>query len=188
MNRAELKRWLQSPSITGYQAILWGMIAIAVPTFFRASVDDLVTGVAVTPFVPSVLLATIFLEWKYAAGITLGAATVADAFFIGPPLRFLEGPTDLIALGLFLFASVLIIGFVCSQGPIAESAQGERNPWRKGKIVFSLEKGQAWAGWHGERARVRLGPNEEVAEMMEDFLAQVELGKYLSGKARQADR
>ena len=189
MNRAELKRWLLSPSITGYQAILWGLIAVALPALFRASIDDLVTGLAVTPFVPSVLLASIFLGWKYAAGVTLGSATVADALFIGPPLEFFEGPTDVIALAIFLFASVLIISFVhVAKGLIAEGAKAERAPWCTGKVVFSLEKGQAWAGWHGDRARVRLGPHEEVVEMMEDFLAQVELGKYLSGKVRQADR
>ena len=189
MNRAELKRWLLSPSITGFQAILWGIIAIAVPSLFRASIDDLVTGLAVTPFVPSVLLSAIFLGWKYAAGVMLGSATVADAFFIGPPLEFFEGPTDVIALAIFLVASVLIISFVhVAKSLIADSAQAERTPSCKGQVVFSLEKDQAWAGWHGERARVRLGPQEEVAEMMEDFLAQVELGKYLSTKAQQDDR
>ena len=146
MDRTELKEWLLSHPITGLQAVVWGIIAIAIPTLLRASVDDLVTGLAVMPFVPSVLLSSIFLGWRYAAGVTLGSATVADALFIGAPLELFEGPTDVIALGTFLFASVLMIGFAhAARSLIADSSPGERNPWSKGKIVFSLEKGEAWA-------------------------------------------
>ena len=49
-----------------------------------------------------------------------------------------------------------------------------------GGIVFSLEKGQAWASWYGQESHVQLGPQGEVAEMMEDFLAQLEVGKRLN--------
>jgi len=186
MNRAEMKRWLLSPSVTGYRALLWCLLAVAIPATFRISVDELVTGVAVTPFFPSVLLAAIFMGARYAAVVTIASATIADAFFIGPPLELFEGPSDLIALGIFLFASAMIISFVqLVRVLLTDANQPERTPWSKGSIVFSLEKGQAWAGWHGERSRVRLGPQEEVAEMMEDFLAQVELGKYLNSKARR---
>lgn len=187
MNRAELKRWLLSPSVTGYQAIIWCLIAVVIPTMFRISVDELVTGVVVAPFFPSVLLSAIFLGARYASGVTVASAAVADAFFIGPPLEFFEGPSDIIALGVFFVASVMIIAFVqLVRGMLADAGQLEGTPGRKGNVVFSLEKGQAWAGWHGERSRVQLGPQEEVAEMMEDFLAQVELGKYLNRTTLQA--
>jgi hypothetical protein len=187
MNRAELHRWLLSPSVKGYQAILWCLLAVAIPTAFRISVDELVTGIAVTPFVPSVLLSAIFLGARYASGVTIASAAVADAFFIGPPLELFEGPSDLIGLGIFFLASAMIIAFVqLVRNLLADTRQSERTPWSKGNVVFSLEEGQAWAGWHGERTRVRLGPQEEVAEMMEDFLAQVELGKYLNSKVRSA--
>ena len=187
MNRAELKRWLLSPSVTGYQAILWCLIAVVIPTTFRISIDELVTGVAVAPFFPSVLLSAIFLGARYASGVTVASAAVADALFIGPPLELFEGSADLIALGVFFVVSAMIIAFVqMVRGLLTDASPLERTPWSKGNVVFSLEKGQAWAGWNGERSRVRLGPQEEVAEMMEDFLAQVELGKYLNRRTRQA--
>lgn len=44
-------------------------------------------------------------------------------------------------------------------------------------VVFSVEDGQVWASWYGVDAPVRLGPCDQVVEMMEDFIAQVELGK-----------
>ena len=50
-------------------------------------------------------------------------------------------------------------------------------------VVFSLEGGQAWASWYGSHSWVRLGPENEVAEMMRDFLAQRELAKRLEGAA-----
>jgi hypothetical protein len=47
-------------------------------------------------------------------------------------------------------------------------------------IVFSLEGGRVWASWPGRDSHVVLGAKEEVAEMMRDFLAQVELGERLT--------
>lgn len=49
-------------------------------------------------------------------------------------------------------------------------------------IIFSLESGQAWASWSGSRQPLRLGPQHEVAEMMQDFLAQLELGQRIGSK------
>ena len=49
-----------------------------------------------------------------------------------------------------------------------------------GGIVFSLEKGEVWASWYGHGAPVHLGSQRKVSEMMEDFLAQVEVGKRLN--------
>ena len=48
-------------------------------------------------------------------------------------------------------------------------------------IIFSLEKGEVWASWHGSGPPMRLGSQERVEAMMEDFLAQGELGKRLTG-------
>ena len=47
-------------------------------------------------------------------------------------------------------------------------------------IVFSLEKGHVWVSWDGDDTPVHLGTEAEVVAMMEDFLAQVELGRRLN--------
>jgi len=49
------------------------------------------------------------------------------------------------------------------------------------QVVFSSQSGYAWASWYGSHSWVRLGPKEEIAEMMKDFLAQLELGERLNG-------
>ena len=56
----------------------------------------------------------------------------------------------------------------------------DRSEFVSGQVVFSLENNQAWAGWHGRKAMVQLGSKDDVAEMMEDFLAQLELAERLN--------
>jgi len=60
----------------------------------------------------------------------------------------------------------------------------DRSEFASGQVVFSLENNQAWAGWHGHRTMVQLGTKDDVAEMMEDFLAQLELAERLNNPHR----
>ncbi|HEU0309800.1 MAG TPA: DUF4118 domain-containing protein [Sphingomicrobium sp.] len=183
MNRFEVRKWLLKPGITGFRAIFWAMVAVAVPTLVRLAFDGVVTGTVVAIYVPSVLLSAIFLDWKYAAGMALAAAIIIDAFFIGPGPQLLEGPSEIFAMAVFLIAAAMIIGFVHAVRNLVGS---RRIPGKQPSgIVFSEESGEAWAGWHGRSSRVPLGPQDEVAEMMEDFLAHRELAEHLSRKSRK---
>lgn len=58
---------------------------------------------------------------------------------------------------------------------MGEDPQSTRND-----IVFSLENGIVWASWPGIGQRVSLGPQEAVAYMMKDFLAQNEVAERLN--------
>ena len=51
------------------------------------------------------------------------------------------------------------------------------------EIIFSERDGYILASWPGTNASVRLGRREMVSAMMEDFLAQAELGQRL-GRSR----
>jgi hypothetical protein len=81
----------------------------------------------------------------------------------------------------FLVVSALIIGLVQAIRTAFEDLIG---PTAGDGVFFSLENGQAWASWPTAGFHLRLGPQEDVAAMMKDFVAQVELGKRLSGEAR----
>lgn len=189
MRSGELRRRLLGPPVAGYWAVFWAVIAVTVPAVLRASLQDTITGVAIAPFVPFVLLSAVFLHWKYAAGVALVAALITDLYFIGPPGELLEGPTDIFALAIFLVISTMIIGFAqLVRKMLNEGRKRRRADELSSGIVFSLEQGEAWAGWRGRSTRVRLGPEDEVAEMMEDFLAQIDLGKRFSDQklARRA--
>lgn len=181
----KLKPIISEPPASGRRAIFWVIVAVAVPTAIRESVEGIVSGCSLVPYVPAVILAAIFLGWRCAAVVALVSAIVADALFMGVGHSLLEGPCDIFGTSLFLLSSAMIIGSV--EAVRAElgklSGQHDRGE-RTGGIVFSVEKGQAWASWYGQDKPIHLGPQHEVAEMMQDFLAQVELARFLAERGR----
>jgi hypothetical protein len=173
-----LKRWLPGPPITGRWALVCMVAAVAVPTFVRASVDGMVADSAFIPYFPFVLLSAILLGWRHAAAVAVASAIVADLLFVDPRFIFMAGPTDVFGIIIFLASSVLAI---CLVNAIRSVIQDGVSPPGSGDgIIFSLERGQAWASWRGANYYLRLGQPDEVAEMMKDYLAQLELGKRLN--------
>ena len=184
MSRAELLRRLMEPSIGGVRALGLGIVLIAVPTLIRAAVDSFVTGCEFSVYLPFVLVAALFMEWRYAAIVALASVGLADYLFMTHPPSFLHGPCDIYVVGVYLAASALIVGAVAFIRKIvaASFSPGDLKD-QPGPVVFSLEEDQAWAGWHGRRSTVRLGQKDDVAEMMEDFLAQLELAQRLNKRS-----
>jgi len=64
---------------------------------------------------------------------------------------------------------------------MADGHRGGINGEVTNGIIFSLRDGEAWASWKTDPWAVRLGPQEEVAAMMEDFLAQIKVAERLNG-------
>ena len=177
-----LSKLLLTPPETGKRGLLISIVLIGVPTALRLSVDDYVTGVGFTPYTPFVLLAALLVGWRPAAAIAVASAVFGDILFVGAPRHLLEGPSDVFGVTAFLIASALIIGLVEAARSIVENALRPARPdGTPTQVVFSLQGGYAWASWYGSHSWVRLGPKDEVAEMMEDFLAQLELGRRLDG-------
>ena len=177
------RRWLLAPPLSGKLAIACSVAAVGVPTLFRQSIDGMAMGVDCLPYCPFVLVAAVLTGWRYATLMAIASALVWDYLFMGPH-HLLETDTDWFGMGIFLAYCALIIGFVEAVRKLVAGfpRQAERDEVSSG-IIFSLEDGQAWASWKGADAPVPLGPCDEVSEMMEDFLAQVELGKRLTAKA-----
>ena len=179
MSRAELIRRLLAPSVTGIQALGLAIVVIAIPTLIRAAVDGFVTGCEFSVYLPFVLVAAIFMEWRYAAAVALASVGLADYLFMTHS-SFLSGPCNSYVVGIFLANSALIIGVVVGiRAKFAGMINTDRSEFAAGHVVFSLENNQAWAGWHGRKTMVQLGSKDDVAEMMEDFLAQLELAERL---------
>lgn len=178
-----LRPWLVNPSVPAGWATFWTAMAVTVPALIRSSVDGAVSGCESVPFVPAVLLTAIFLGWRYATVVALASAFLADALFMGHGRLLLEGPCDYFGVSAFLISSTLIIGTVeLIRSEIGRASNGGSASESSAGIVFSLESGQAWASWYGSDAPIRLGPQKEVAEMMKDFLAQLELAKRLGSE------
>lgn len=175
-----VKKWFLAPPLTGVRAHLCSMIAVALPTLIRAAFQDVVSGIPLLAYIPFVLLAAIGLGWRHATAVALGAALVGSLLFIEPRFIFLAGPTDIFAIAAFLVGSAMIIKFVHAIKGIVVDAPGSSAAQQRSGIVFSSEGGDAWASWQGHSCSVRLGNQDDVAEMMQDFLAQRELGKQLA--------
>ena len=182
---ASVKHWLVDNEVGMAWAAALTLAAIGIPTLIRGELNDIVEGCETAAFFPFVLLAAIFLGWRWASVVALASAMIIDVYFIGPGERFMEEACDVFGFSTFLIGSTMIIGFVeairLELGKAEQAKQAESQP--SGGIVFSLQDGEAWASWYGRGEPVRLGPQEDVAEMMEDFLAQLELGKRLNGQA-----
>ena len=174
-----LRKWLVATPIAGKPAFTIAVAAVGLPTLYRLSLNGMVMGIGYCPYLPFVLLSALLLGWKRAAAVTLVCAVVADALFVGPRFQLFEGSTAMLGDLGFLAASALIIALVQAIRTAFEDLIG---PTAANGIFFSLENGQAWASWPTAGFHLRLGPQDDVAEMMKDFVAQVELGKRLNGE------
>ena len=177
-----LKKALDRPLNPGPQSFVWAAAAVAIPTIVRLAVDDHVTGVAFSPYIPFVLLTVLLLGWRFAAPVAIASAAIADLLFIDPRFQPIAGPTDAFGILIFLLTAGLVI-FLVEAARSALAARPRPLPCGHDEtgLIFSLEKGQAWLSWSGSRQPLRLGPESEVSEMMRDFLAQLEVGKRLNG-------
>ncbi len=178
LGKSILKKWLAGHPFSGRAALLVGILAVAIPTAVRASVVGVVGGIPVTTYIPFVLAAAVLAGWWTASLVAIASAAMGDVLFVGPPLQFLEGPEDIFVVGVFLLACAAIIGFVQIVRSILSDREAEKE--KTSGIIFSLEGGEAWASSPELGRRVRLGPQAEVAEMMEDLLAQLEVGERLN--------
>ena len=180
----KLSKLLLAPPATGKRALLYGIALIAIPTAIRLLLG---LGIDRWPFfayVPFLVLGAILLDWKYAAATTLGSWFVADLLFIGTRYQFSLSAYELIGFCILLVSAALIIALVEAVREVVENSLRPTRPdGFSTPVVFSLEGGQAWASWYGSHSWVRLGPEEDVAEMMRDFLAQRELAKRLESSA-----
>lgn len=143
----------------------------------------MVTGCEFTPFLPFVLIAAILLGWRSATMVALASVAILGGLFSGFPAGHMTQSCFLSGAGIFLASSGLIIGTVVGVRHALAKAQQRESDEAADGIIFSLEKGQVWASWHGNGQPVRLGSKKRVGAMMEDFLAQVELGNRLLGKS-----
>jgi len=175
-----VKKWLLVSPQAGKSAIVVGVLAVALPTILRASLDGSVFGTGLLLYFPFVTLAAMLFEWKAATIIMLVSALMADWLFSLPHHRLFEEPSDLFEVVMFLGASTLIIALVHAIRTTFRELVG---PASKGGVFFSLEGDQVWASWPEAGFHLRLGSQHEVGSMMKDFLAQCALAERLERAA-----
>jgi hypothetical protein len=168
MFRAALARWLQTPPVSGWQALLVAMFAIWLPTIVRAAVSGVVTGCEFTPYLPFVLICAILLRWWQAGAVALVSVAILGGLFGGSPPHHMSCFVP--AAGIFLASSAIMIAVaILARWAIVQVRRPDDSA---GGVVFSLDKGDVWASWNGQGMPVRLGSQRRVAHMMLDFLAR----------------
>ena len=173
-------RWLRAPVLSGLPALFCAVALVALPTLVRATIHGNVTGCEFTPYLPFVLVAAILLRWWLAGAVALASVAVLAGLFFSPVVHlacFVSGA------GTFLASSAMIIAVALLARRIAASVRGIGAEGCTGDIVFSLEQGEVWASWYGQSAPVRLGSQQKVTRMMEDFLAQAEVARRLDRRS-----
>ena len=183
-----LNKWLLKTPLPWSRALPWGVVAIAIPSLIRVAMARHVMWMdCCTPYFPFVLLSAVLLGWKRAALVAVIAAIMSDFLFVHSPYMVSGISYDMLHFTTFLSFSALIIALVHLVRRVAKdvlrlTVSGEPTSG----IVFSTEAGQAWASWYGSSTPLRLGPQDDVAQMMRDFLANVELGKRLTGQTDES--
>ena len=180
----KLSKLLLAPPAKGKRALLYGLVLIAVPTAIRLLLSSVIDRLPFFPYIPFVIVAAIVLDWKYAGAVAFGSWLIADFLFVGPRYQLNFGAYELVGFTIFLVSASLIVALAEAVRRVVENSLRPARPEGiAAPVVFSLEGGQAWASWYGSHSWVRLGPEDDVAEMMQDFLAQRELGKRLNRQA-----
>lgn len=177
MIRAALSRMLSAPVLTDWQALLCGLIAVALPTLVRSAINGEVTGCEFTPYLPFVLGSAILLRWWQACGVAIASVAVMGGLFEGLFSQHLALACFGSSAAIFLAASAGLIAFASALRRLLTVLQMPDDD--AGGIVFSLERGEVWASWYGHDYPLRLGTRRRVASMMEDFLKQEDLARRL---------
>ena len=150
-------------------------------TAIRVAVDDMVMGCEFTVYLPFVLLAALLLRWWQAGLVALASVALLGLLFVGTPAAMLASHCFLPSSAMFLLSSGAMIGFVMVARGLFHAMRVPGEDETPGGIIFSLEDDKVWATWYGQGPPVLLGSAAKVSSMMEDFLAQLAVGKRLNG-------
>ena len=184
-------RLLLAPPARGMRALLYGAALILVPTAIRLILDSLLAGhLSFLIYMPFVIVAAILLHWAYAAAVVFSSWAVANLLFVEPRYQFVFDRVEEISFVIFILSAGILIALVEAVRRIVENSLRPARPDTSFStpVVFSSERGQAWASWYGSHSWVRLGPEDDVAECMEDFLAQRAVAERLRRQAPHPKR
>ena len=91
------------------QALGWSVLAVAVPTALRWAIDQGSLGVPFLSYFPTLTLAALFLGWRWAAGVALASAVVANNLLRDAPVRFYHGGSELLLAALFVLSCAALV-------------------------------------------------------------------------------
>jgi two-component sensor histidine kinase len=87
----------------------WSFALIVVPTVIRLALDAGHNGVPFVSYFPAVVLAALFLGWRYGVLVTFVSAAVARVLFIREGFYFAQSARGLVILVLFVLSCSMLI-------------------------------------------------------------------------------
>ena len=90
------------------RSMLWAGLAVAVPTALRWFIDRGEAGIPFVTYFPAVVLAALFLGWRWGAAVAVVSGLVANRLFSREPLDVFE-PMDLLLVALFALSCAALI-------------------------------------------------------------------------------
>ena len=183
----KVSKLLLAPPAIGIRALLYGIVLILVPTAIRQILDSFLAGhLSFLIYVPFVIMAAILLRWTYAAAVALASWAVANVLFLEPRYQFTLDRVEEVSFVVFALSGALLIALVEAVRRIVENSLRPARPDTSftTPVVFSSERCQALASWYVSDSWVHLRPEDEVAECMQDFVAQRAVAERLHRKAR----
>ena len=91
------------------ERLLWAALAVALPTFLRLAIDGGANGIPFVTYFPAIMLAAVFLDWRYASLTAIASAVVAKRVFIGGPVLIEMDIAYLLIIGMFFLSCALLI-------------------------------------------------------------------------------
>jgi two-component sensor histidine kinase len=95
-----------TPPLTG---VIWTAVAIVVPTVLRWLIDRGETGIPFVTYFPAIVLAALFLGWKYGAATALLSGFIANRVFREAPVLFYAGARQALFVLLYALTCVILI-------------------------------------------------------------------------------
>lgn len=87
----------------------WALLAVAVPTLLRWAIDRGASGFPFLTYYPAVVLAALFLGWRWASLVALASAVIANRVFRSEPMLFYDGPREAVLALLFVLSCAALV-------------------------------------------------------------------------------
>ncbi|MGX7952809.1 sensor histidine kinase [Tsuneonella sp. HG249] len=93
-------------------SLAWTAVAVIIPTAIRYGLDRGENGVPFVTFFPAIVLAGLFLGWRYGALTAILSAAVVRMVLMEAAPRLGESPEGLAIVGMFALTCVVLLGIV----------------------------------------------------------------------------
>lgn len=87
----------------------WCVLAVVLPTALRWIVDDGAAGMPFITYYPAVVATALLLGWRWAAGVALVSAVIANRVLLGQPLAWYSEPRLALLVALFGLSCAVLI-------------------------------------------------------------------------------